>query len=344
MRVATSVFIAGLCGSLASAQVITPEFAADYSLMSLGSAPGVPANYGGVVINLDDPNSLLLGGAANAPGAAIYTVSLSRDANGHIESWGCAETTVYSTSPHIDGGLSFNSADVLFYTGYPINSVGQILPGGGAPAKVTALRGVAASVGALAIVPEGFAGAGHLKLASYNAGFWYDAQLQPDGRGTYNIINVSAPINIGGGPEGIVYVKGGNPQFPVDSVLISEFGTGQIVTYAIDGNGDPLVATKRTFISGLGGAEGAALDPLTGDFIFATFGGGNQVVVVRGFTVSESCVGDIDASLEVDGADLGLLLGAWGDCEQCAEDLNGDCLVDGADLGVLLSKWGACSS
>lgn len=37
------------------------------------------------------------------------------------------------------------------------------------------------------------------------------------------------------------------------------------------------------FITGLTGAEGAAVDPLTGDFLFSTFGGGNQVVVVKGF-------------------------------------------------------------
>lgn len=344
MRIVTSALLAAAICPLATAQVIAPEFAGDYSFISLGSAPNVPANYGGVAVNLDDPNVLYLGGAANGGNGAVYRVSLSRDANGHIESWGCGETTLYSTAPNIDGGLAFTADDVLLYTGYPINTIGQILPGGGVPAKITTLTGIAASVGTLTVVPEGFAGAGHLKIASYNAGFWYDAQLQADRRGTYTITNIGAALNIGGGPEGIVYVKAGNPQFAADSVLISEYSTGQIVAYEIDAAGDPVVATKRTFISGLGGAEGAAIDPLTGDFIFSTFGGGNQVIVVSGFTVSESCVGDIDANQEVDGADLGLLLGAWGDCDQCTEDLNGDCLVDGADLGVLLSSWGACSS
>ena len=36
-------------------------------------------------------------------------------------------------------------------------------------------------------------------------------------------------------------------------------------------------------ITGLDGAEGALLDPVTGDFLFSTFGGGSRVVVVRGF-------------------------------------------------------------
>ena len=34
---------------------------------------------------------------------------------------------------------------------------------------------------------------------------------------------------------------------------------------------------------GARGAEGAVLDPLTNDFLFSTFGGGNRVIVVRGF-------------------------------------------------------------
>jgi hypothetical protein len=39
----------------------------------------------------------------------------------------------------------------------------------------------------------------------------------------------------------------------------------------------------------------------------------------------------------VDGADLGILLGAWG---TGAGDINGDGTTDGADLGVLLGAWG----
>jgi hypothetical protein len=45
----------------------------------------------------------------------------------------------------------------------------------------------------------------------------------------------------------------------------------------------PVVGSRRVFISGLTGAEGAAIDPVSGAFIFATFGGNNDVVVVRGF-------------------------------------------------------------
>jgi YVTN family beta-propeller protein len=48
---------------------------------------------------------------------------------------------------------------------------------------------------------------------------------------------------------------------------------------------------------------------------------------------------DLDASGEVNGADLGILLGAWGTADA---DLTGDGTTDGADLGVLLGAWGSC--
>jgi len=53
---------------------------------------------------------------------------------------------------------------------------------------------------------------------------------------------------------------------------------------------------------------------------------------------------------EVDGADLGTLLGDWGPCPDCCSDsVNSafeptpDGEVDGADLGTLLNNWGPCS-
>jgi hypothetical protein len=50
--------------------------------------------------------------------------------------------------------------------------------------------------------------------------------------------------------------------------------------------------------------------------------------------------GDLNDDGLVNGADLGLLLGAWGGCPAgCAADMNTDGVVDGADLGLLLGLW-----
>jgi len=54
------------------------------------------------------------------------------------------------------------------------------------------------------------------------------------------------------------------------------------------------------------------------------------------------CPGDLDASGAVDGADLGVLLGAWGCSGACPGDLSNDGFVDGTDLGLMLAAWGTC--
>ena len=53
----------------------------------------------------------------------------------------------------------------------------------------------------------------------------------------------------------------------------------------------------------------------------------------------EPCPEDLNGDGVVNGADLGLLLGAWGTSSQ---DINDDGIVNGADLGLLLGAWGDC--
>jgi hypothetical protein len=49
---------------------------------------------------------------------------------------------------------------------------------------------------------------------------------------------------------------------------------------------------------------------------------------------------DLNGDGVVNGADLGLLLAAWGVAPGSPADLDGDGVVNGADLGLLLSNWG----
>jgi hypothetical protein len=54
-------------------------------------------------------------------------------------------------------------------------------------------------------------------------------------------------------------------------------------------------------------------------------------------------LGDLNNDGVVDGADLLILLSAWGECDdpdECPADLNEDGVVDGGDLLILLSNWG----
>ena len=56
------------------------------------------------------------------------------------------------------------------------------------------------------------------------------------------------------------------------------------------------------------------------------------------------CAGDLNIDGVINGADLGLVLSAWGPCgASCPYDLNADGQIDGADLGLVLSAWwGVC--
>ena len=162
-------------------------------------------------------------------------------------------------------------------------------PGSAVTDKIVALDplGVASSVSSLGFVPAGMGAAGSFKLASYDTGQWYDADLEPDGNGTFNVVNVqrieASTLPSGSGPEGFVFVAKGSPEFTADSLLLSEYDGNAVAAYTLDANGDPIVSSRRPFITGLNGAEGAFIDPVTGDFLFSTFGQANTVIVVRGF-------------------------------------------------------------
>jgi len=60
--------------------------------------------------------------------------------------------------------------------------------------------------------------------------------------------------------------------------------------------------------------------------------------VARIIRLGNGLFGDLNGDGTVDGADLGILLNAWG--HSGPGDLDGNGVVDGADLGLLLNAWG----
>ena len=162
-----------------------------------------------------------------------------------------------------------------------------------APDKVTNLAslGVTGGGGSIGFVPPGFPGAGSMKLVSWGGGGWYHCEFAPDGNGTFNITSASLRATIGG-PEGIAFVPPDSPVFPANSVLIVEYGYSKVVTAPLDANGDPIMAQSQDFIRNLPQASGACIDPVTGDFLFDTWGGSSEVTRVSGFatpTPAPSC-------------------------------------------------------
>ncbi len=272
-----------------AAAALAAPFADSYTITSLGSAPGVVPLYGGLTLLAGTTDTLLIGGQANGSGGTLYTIGVTRDIDGHINGFS-GSASVFGPAPYNDGGVTYGPGGVLFASQWPVNMLSQYKPGSTSPDKVIDLTplGVAGSHSAINFVPSGFGGAGLMKLVSYIGGEFYTATFSPDGNGTYDITSVTLETTLPGGPEGFVYVPGGSPDFSAPSMLVSEFAAGTVGAYDVDAFGNPILGTRRDFITGLDGAEGAFIDPLTGDFLFSTFGGGDQIFVVKGFAVPPS--------------------------------------------------------
>lgn len=156
---------------------------------------------------------------------------------------------------------------------------------------------------------------------------------------------VANQINAGGGTNTVSWsiVQGGfagtsnlatDPMFVSPATGDYTLGTG---SSGIDSGSNALVPAGVT--TDLLGATRFVDIPSVPDT-----GSGTAPVVDRGAYELASavlpCIGDITNNGEVDGADLGVLLGDWGG--SVSGDLDGSGSVDGADLGILLGNWGPC--
>ena len=82
-------------------------------------------------------------------------------------------------------------------------------------------------------------------------------------------------------------------------------------------------------------------EPTNGNAILGIFKTGATVSVAIKVPSSACGSGDLNCDGVVGGADLGLLLSAWGTCgSPCPADIDSNGVVNGADLGFLLSNWG----
>jgi hypothetical protein len=273
------------CASLGV--TVDPYYAGLYTCFDLGPVPGVPPQkYGGLTLTTGPCSStLLIGGEANYPRGKLYAATVTRDGMGHITGF-TGPAKVFEDAAYNDGGVTYGPGGVLFLTLWPENKLQQIKPGSTGVDKLLDLAAleVAQSSAALAFVPPGLPGAGALKLISWGGGQWYTLDYRPDAAGTYDIASVKEGNTLPGGPEGFVYVAAGSQKFPVHSMLVSEWTANTIATYEVDEHGDPKLESRRDFITGLMGAEGAYRDPATGDFFFSTWGQAlDRVIVVRGF-------------------------------------------------------------
>ncbi|MDP1661524.1 MAG: GC-type dockerin domain-anchored protein [Phycisphaerales bacterium] len=261
----------------------------------------MPSPLGGLCFKPGDSNKLLIGGNANSTVGAIYEIGITRTSNGYISGF-AGSATLVATAPNIDGGLCEipGSGGTLVFTTYSNNSLGQLRPDSTTPDSYVSLSssGIASSTGTCQFVPAGFPGAGNFVVASYNGGTFNTLPLtQVPGLAPHTYtFTTSGGENIftGGGPEGIVYVPLFSPIFnETPTMLVCEYSSGRVSSYDVDPAGLPVSATRRDFITGLSGAEGGCLDPVTNSLLFSTFGGNAGVVMVPGFNLPPCGPADI---------------------------------------------------
>ena len=139
----------------------------------------------------------------------------------------------------------------------------------------------------------------------------------------YGDVAIGAPVHDGRGRVRVVSGLSGNAVYLVEGENAGD-QCGNAVARAGDVNDDG----AADLIIGAQLHDGAAVDA-------------GRIYIVHNTPFGPPPIpGDLNDDGIVDGADLGLLLGAWGPCLDCPADLNGDGNVDGADLGLLLGNWG----
>jgi len=167
------LILTGLLGyhSTGFALIIGPDFSTQYSANNLGSVPGLPTSYGGLVFKAGDPNTILIGGAANTSAGLLYEIGVIRDGDNRITSFSGSATPYGQIGEYNDGGVAYGPGGVLFTAQWNVNNLGQTRPGDTDETRVDALGpfGVGgSSIAALNFVPNGFSNAGALKIVSWS--------------------------------------------------------------------------------------------------------------------------------------------------------------------------------
>lgn len=148
-------------------------------------------------------------------------------------------------------------------------------------------------------------------------------------------------IDLGNGYE--------NPNFPINGVDIC------------GDEGDIFIGVEYYFVR-TDGSENREFGDTSGSYIGPegfTFAWGYDIADARTFNRAgfiatfaavscegDGCFGDLNEDGEVNSADIGLMLSAWGSCGKagpgCFGDLNEDGQVNGTDIGLILGAWGIC--
>jgi len=274
---------------------LAAEYAPFYSVYALGAVPGVPDPLGGCVVLHDDPNTLLIAGASERAEGQIYAIEVERDACGHIVGFVGSAVPVAQT-PYVDANLIYGPNNLLIYTQWPQFKISQLPDGAVQSALDTDLvpLGVPTSgdqgPGGIGFVPPSLDAAGQLRIVTWPAGHWFHVTAALGGSDLYDITGLSEAGLLSNGPGGFAYVPAGSAGFPNQSLIVAEWSPGgpdqdRVTTYEVDAQGDPIVATRKEFFTKFPRPWGAYFEPVTGDYLFLTWGAAppDRVYIVQGF-------------------------------------------------------------
>ena len=265
---------------------LAPDYAQYYQAFLLGTVPGMPTDghLGGCTISATDPNTLLLVGNSETPTGSLWSIGVVRDNCGHIVAWNGTAKKI-ADAPYMDANLPYTDQGVLLYSEWPVNKLGQLLPGASTPSLETdlSLFGMTDSPGGLAFVPSYLAAAGQLRAAGWPAGSFFHLgySVQANQLLTITGANQVTTLTEGGG---FAYVPPGSAGFSKPSLIMAEWSGHAVVTYEVDANGDPSPTTRKPFFTAFPAPWGAYFEPVTGDYLFLTWESvPDCVYIVQGF-------------------------------------------------------------
>jgi hypothetical protein len=273
---------------------LAPEFAPLYAAYDLGTVPGVPNPLGGAAVRVSDHDTLLIAGASETASGAIYAIGLERDACGHIIGFvGTAQQV--ASAPYVDANLVWASPELLVYSEWPNYAVGQLLGAATTPSRRDDLiaqgmtnDGGDQGPGGLGFVPPGLPAEDELRMVTWPGGRWYHVATT-DAGGLLAIGAATQTTTLPNEPGGFAYVPAGSPGFTTQSLIVAEWraanpAADRVAVYDVDGQGDPMPATRREFFTKFPRPWGAYFEPVTGDYLFLSWGtGADHVYVVQGF-------------------------------------------------------------
>ena len=185
-------------------------------------------------------------------------------------------------------------------------------------------------------------------------GTLYVGQVQPAKISVYRDTNGGAPVDVGNDLvlvasqdvqlKGGVYLAGAqfDPPICVDGntqnlvVVLDLYATPSGANFGVRAAGNAGTTAGLVYLK----AAGCDIDTYTLSTDIGNFPDAWVVKLNGNFTqCGSNCPADLSGDNVVNGADLGILLGAWG---TAAGDLNADGTTNGADLGLMLGAWGNC--